>query len=543
MLFRLVPFLQVGFTAAAVISGRAAGPTVTLDGGSVVGTRTGAVDKFLGIPFGKAPVGDLRFNLPEAVDAYSGTIDATSYGPSCPQQALKLPLLDGLPAETVEHILNSIFNAVLPSDEDCLTINVVKPSFANSTSNLPVVAWIFGGGFELGGTSMYDGASIVARSIAMGKPIIYVSMAYRVSAFGFLASQEVKDAGVGNAGLHDQRLAFKWIQKYIGAFGGDKSKVTIWGESAGAISVALHMISNGGDTEGLFRAGFMQSGSPIPVGDLTGGQKYYDDIADKTGCSGAADSLQCLREVDYNTLKAAVDDSPFIFDYQSLLLAWLPRADGVLFSDNPQRLVQQGKIAHIPIVSGDCDDEGTLFSLAQLNVTTNEAVRKYIQEIFLPKVPDADIDALLKLYPQDITQGSPFDTGIFNAITPQFKRIASFQGDAVFQAPRRYFFDALSGKSDIWAFANKRLKGLPVLGSFHASDILNVYGGGDLADYLINFVVTLDPTGGNASSWPKWTSSSPNMLSLNDIGKSVIQDTYRKEAMAKLNEVLLTYPV
>lgn len=92
--------------------------------------------------------------------------------------------------------------------------------------------------------------------------------------------------------------------------------------------------------------------------------------------------------------------------------------------------------------------------------------------------------------------------------------------------------------------ANKRLKGVPLLGAFHGSDILNSYGGGDLADYLINFTATLDPAGGNASdSWPKWTSGSPNMLSLNDIGKTIIQDTYRQEAMDKVNEVLLMYPV
>lgn len=91
-----------------------------------------------------------------------------------------------------------------------------------------------------------------------------------------------------------------------------------WGESAGAISVALHMLTNGGDNEGLFRAGFMQSGSPIPVGDITHGQPYYDSIVEGTGCSGASDTLQCLRGVSYDSLKAAVDATPSIFSYQVL---------------------------------------------------------------------------------------------------------------------------------------------------------------------------------------------------------------------------------
>ena len=89
-----------------------------------------------------------------------------------------------------------------------------------------------------------------------------------------------------------------------------------WGESAGAISVGLHMIANGGDNEGLFRGAFMQSGSPIPVGDISHGQKYYDAIVSQTNCSGASDTLQCLRQLPFDTLKAAVDASPGLFSYQ-----------------------------------------------------------------------------------------------------------------------------------------------------------------------------------------------------------------------------------
>ena len=89
-----------------------------------------------------------------------------------------------------------------------------------------------------------------------------------------------------------------------------------WGESAGAISASLQMLANGGNTEGLFRGAFMQSGAPIPVGDITNGQQYYDAIVKETGCSGAADTLDCLRTVPYGSLKAAINKSPGIFDYQ-----------------------------------------------------------------------------------------------------------------------------------------------------------------------------------------------------------------------------------
>ncbi|KAK1232170.1 hypothetical protein PQX77_004682 [Marasmius sp. AFHP31] len=539
-------FLAVALQAAIALAAPLAGPTVKLDSATVTGTSSGRVSKFLGIPFAKPPTGDRRFRLPEPNDPYATSFNALSMGPGCPQQAVELPILSGLPADAVNFVVNSIFGVVFPDSEDCLTINVIAPASATPDSKLPVVAWIFGGGFELGSPQMYDGTSIVERSITLGQPVIYVSMNYRVTGFGFLASKEVKEAGVGNLGLQDQRESFRWIQKYIGAFGGDPTKVTIWGESAGAISVALQMLADGGDTKGLFRAGFMQSGAPIPVGDITNGQKYYDAIVQETGCSSSADTLDCLRKLPYAKLKTAIDHSPGIFSYQSLNLAWLPRADGVFLTDAPLQLVQQGKVANIPIVNGNCDDEGTLFSLSTLNVTTESQIRTYVKTQFLPTISDGELDTLLKAYPQDITQGSPFDTGILNALTPQFKRFASFQGDAVFQAPRRFFLENLSGKQNIWSFLSKRGKALPFLGSAHGTDILNVYGGGELADYLIRFATNLDPNGSGSPSWPKYTKDSPQLLTFVDNLLSptqVTQDNYRKDAMKAVIDVTLANPV
>jgi len=92
--------------------------------------------------------------------------------------------------------------------------------------------------------------------------------------------------------------------------------ITSWGESAGAMSVALHMVTNGGNTEGLFRAAFMESGSPIPMGDITHGQGFYDFIVDQTGCAGSSDTLQCLREVPYDLLMNAINQTPNIMSYQ-----------------------------------------------------------------------------------------------------------------------------------------------------------------------------------------------------------------------------------
>ncbi|PFH47077.1 hypothetical protein AMATHDRAFT_153021 [Amanita thiersii Skay4041] len=522
-----------------------AAPTVTLDSATFTGVSNGFVSKFLGIPFAQPPVGQLRFQLPQPLISYTGSHQATGFGPACPQQAITLPLPEGLAQDVVDLLVNTVFDLLTPSSEDCLTLNVIKPVSATTSSKLPVVVWIFGGGFETGSTATYDGGAIVSRSIALGEPVIYVSMNYRLSGFGFLAGKEVRAAGIGNLGLQDQRLALRWVQKYISAFGGDPTKVTIWGESAGAISVSLQMLANGGNTEGLFRAGFMQSGSPIPVGPVENGQQYYDDIVKRVGCSGAADTLQCLRTVPYSSLKAAIDASPSIFAYQSLKLAWLPRVDGVFLTDNPQQLLLQGKVANVPFVTGDCDDEGTLFSLSTLNVTTDQEVEQYLKTVFFPGVSDADISALSAAYPSDITQGSPYDTGILNALTPQFKRIAAVNGDGVFQAPRRFFLNQLSGKQNTWVFLSKRLKLTPALGSFHASDLLNSYGGGELGDYLIFFANTLNPNRPFRFSWPKYSTASRSILTFLDglIPLLIEKDTYRQEGMNILTNITLVHPI
>ncbi|KAJ8454068.1 hypothetical protein ONZ45_g19450 [Pleurotus djamor] len=459
LLFALAPFI------AQVFAGPLANTaSVTVGSATFAGTRSGKVAKFLGIPYAQPPTGDRRLRLPEAVAPYTGTVKADAFGAACPQQASRPPLPDGLVRDVLE-VLDQVFSTPENDSEDCLFVNVITPSDASPESNLPVVVWIYGGGFDGGDSAGYNGESIVQRSVDVGQPVIYVSMNYRVSAFGFLASQEVKAAGIGNLGLQDQREALRWVRKYISYFGGDPSKVTIWGESAGAISVALQMVANNGDSEGLFRGAFMQSGAPIPVGDITNGQKHYDALVIDAGCSGSADTLQCLRQAPYDVMKRAIDKSPSIWDYSSLVLAWLPRVDGTFITENPQVLVQQGKVANVPFVTGNCDDEGSVFSLSTLNITTTPQLRKYIQDIWLPAGTADQIDGLLSRYPQDITKGSPFDTGIFNALSPQFKRIAAFQGDAVFQAPRRFFLQHRADQQNSWAFLSKRLKIIPALGS------------------------------------------------------------------------------
>ena len=262
--------------SATVPAVAAASPTVTLAQGAYAGKvdATNGVTSFLGIPFAQQPyaslftvtfitsftditpslsVGDLRFRTALPPLPVSGLQQATAYGASCYQQSQTAGIAEGVPATLVNTVYNTI-PSTTGDREACLFVNVqqntVVPAALVPSGGLPVIVWIYGGGFEFGNSGGSDGAPITARSLVSGTPVIYVSFNYRLNGFGFMPGQEVQDAKVGNLGLRDQTEALRWIHKNIASFGGDPAKVTIWGESAGAISVAYQMTTNGGQNGG-----------------------------------------------------------------------------------------------------------------------------------------------------------------------------------------------------------------------------------------------------------------------------------------------------
>jgi len=357
---------------------------------------------------------------------------------------------------------------------------------------------------------------------------------------------------------HAERFALQWVQKYIYHFGGNPQQVILWGESAGSISTMLQMVAYDGELDGLFRGAVMESGSAFPLHDITFPQPQdnYDFLLEKTNCSTVDNTLDCLRRAPYKSIHDAVLQTPPVFSYQALNLSWVPLVDGVFLKQSIRQSLSQGLYARVPAILGTVDDEGTLFSLFSFNVTTNDQFLEYIQTNFLVGVTQEDIQKVGVDYPDDPTLGSPYDVGMNDTLTPQYKRISSFQGDFYFQAPQRYALSYLSRTQDVWSYLWKRFKFVPGLGSFHASELQEFYditGTSDWVgtDALVNFAYNLNPNvppngypSGAAPSlladicWPQYYCHSPQLLSFEEPNVlTLTSDTYRAEQIKLLNEI------
>ncbi|GAA86600.1 liver carboxylesterase [Aspergillus luchuensis IFO 4308] len=273
----------------------------------------------------------------------------------------------------------------------------------------------------------------------MGKPIVAVSLNYRLHCWGFMWSNEMKEAGVGNLGLRDQRLALHWIQENIAAFGGDPAQVTIWGESAGANSVGTHLVAYGGRDDGIFRAAISESGAPsvyqrYPTPDDW--QPYYDGIVNASGCSSATDTLACLRTIPTDTLHSIFDNTSIVPEHSISGLSgakFIPVIDDDFIKGSGTIQLQEGKFVKVPYLIGANADEGTAFAVPGVN--TDAEFRELVKDLGLD---NATTDIFEALYPNIPQIGIP---AIMVGKPPsgygrQYKRVAAFQGDVNIHGPR-----------------------------------------------------------------------------------------------------------
>ncbi|XP_070579130.1 acetylcholinesterase-like [Ptychodera flava] len=266
--------------------------------GRLLGKRlevaAGYVDAFLGIPYADPPVNDLRFTLPRSTTRHwEGVRDATEYSPPCWQMA---------DTALGDFAGTNVWNSAEPYDEDCLYLNIWTP-FPRPPKPAPVMFWIYGGSFVDGAGSLdiYDGSTLAAE-----QNVVVVTFNYRLLAFGFLALRGTN--APGNMGLWDQAMALQWVNDNIGYFGGDREKITIFGNSAGATAIGYHLLSP--ISQNLFLRAILQSG--IPYMSIFKPVTYQKQrhlvkcLASNVGCLtwnetrspfNATEILNCLRTV------------------------------------------------------------------------------------------------------------------------------------------------------------------------------------------------------------------------------------------------------
>ncbi len=359
--------------ASGCLFGAASGPQVKTDAGMVEGKDDGAVRAFLGIPYAAPPVGDLRWKPPVPAAKWKGVLKATEFGSHCMQGKVYGDMNFRDPG----------------GSEDCLTLNVWVPAKA-AGATLPVMVWIYGGGFAAGSTSeaRQDGAHLTQQGV------IVVSMNYRLGVFGFFVHPELaKESGhnaAGNYGLMDQTAALRWVHENIAAFGGDPGNVTIFGESAGSFSVSAQMASP--LAKGLFQKAIGESGGAFYSGGLTFDprsvreEKDVKVVSSKLGVS----TLVELRAIPAQKLldEFAPPKSPG-FDFG-------PDVDGYFLPEPVPAIFAAGKQNDVPLLAGWNHDEDIFEVAFNPQKPSADTLKATAQKEFGEKAPE-----FIKLYPAD----------------------------------------------------------------------------------------------------------------------------------------------
>jgi para-nitrobenzyl esterase len=469
----------------------AAAGQVRTDAGTVEGSAStdGKVQIFKGIPYAAPPLGALRWKEPQPVPAWQGVKKATEFGARCTQGNV---------------FGDMVFRDAAPS-EDCLYLNVWTPK-SSPDAKLPVMVWIYGGGFQAGATSepRQDGEHLAHKGV------VVVSMNYRLGIFGFFSHPELTKESPhhasGNYGLLDQAAALQWVRKNIAAFGGDPENVTIFGESAGSFSVSALMASP--ISKALVHRAIGESGAffgrTLPAKPLAESEQDGVKFAQSLG----ADTLEKLRAMtSQQTLEAASKDkNAFRFG---------PNIDGYFFPESPAAIYAKGNEAHVALLAGWNHDEGNYHMFFGADAATKDNYAKKASQMFGEKAPD-----VLKAFPGDTDEQAKSSADLLataNFIGYGTWKWIEMQAKAGDAAVYRYEFDQAPPLAPPAAGAPAPTESPR---AYHSAEIEFVFGMLDskklpwrpedyqlseqMGSYWTNFAKTGNPNGVGLPQWPQY---------------------------------------
>ncbi|GIC92886.1 uncharacterized protein Aud_009361 [Aspergillus udagawae] len=525
-------------------------PLVHTLNGSYEGIHLDALDQdiFLGMPYAAPPLGPLRFRHPQPLtESWDGVRNATTYGPQCPGYGNAL--------------------GKYTQSEDCLTMNVVRPTNADQHP-LPVAVYIYGTGLKVGGSDnqRYNLSFIVSTAAKAGLPFIGVSFTYRASVGGWIISRQVRGTGNTNIGFHDQRMALRWVQENIAFFGGDPRKVTLWGGSSGARDVGYHLAAYGGRDDGLFRAAIMQSGSVVQKTSSRRfpAQELYDSLVASTRCAEAEDSLDCLRYIPYDEINIAFEKSPYGIGRMAEAFGG-PSIDGNFLANYGSLSLKDSRMVKVPVISGVVSHEGSN--------QIPESVRDWtdLRDFLIDHVlfPTTVVDHLMGLYPPIVPRGDdkldPPIEGISISSHAEFERIEQLMGDLANNAGARLMCESYAAFATCYAFRFDAMVSSVYderLGVRHGAEIGPVFQNFDGIGWDVNpftgkgeglrqmshligimwagFITAMDPNIGlnqHDPVWPKYSEATRLTMVFNENGSWVEKDERRSEALEYINSV------
>jgi para-nitrobenzyl esterase len=457
-------------------------------GGLVEGEVADGLSQFKGIPFAAPPTGDLRWKAPQPVVPWLGVRRATTFGPACMQ------------GETLARQMGT----TAPISEDCLYLDVWTPAAA-ADARLPVIVWIYGGGFNAGATSvpLYDGANFARQGV------VFVSLSYRLGPFGFLATPELSaesGAGSGNYGLLDLIAGLQWVRDNVAKFGGDPGNVTILGHSAGSMAVSNLLAAPA--ARGLFAKAIAESGAsfaPPQSEAWVGGTTSTLAFAERNG-SAWLESLCAHSLAGARALPAAALEQR---QRATGAPGFRPVMDGHVVPGDQFALWQEHRFADVPLLVG-----ATSAEWGARPTTAKEFVER-LRRDYGERSP-----ALLAVYPH--ASDAEASTSATLLGTDSF----------VWNAYTWAALQAGQGTSPTWAYRFHRPTAQNPLGSPHGSEVALVFGNEDkrpgrpgwsdadralsreLQGYWVNFARTGNPNGAGLPAWPEFAEGEPTVMQL-----------------------------